>query len=189
MAVLVDLNIAAAELLTRFLSTVTSRIPHSCSANPTYVMTHVMSCLTPLADADEWIAMLRWDALLQSVPEQEGGWASRLVEFYEGVLRSGEVLPPSGGLAQGMRQPSISADVYANILTGGVRPCHLFFPVDQLPKCFTSPSPIPASPFVSLLVRPNRDWDQRLSQLGCLLMWPSGGTAIDSLQLSSVLFV
>ena len=57
--------------------------------------------------------------MLQSVPEQERGWAGRLVEFYEGVLRNGEVLPPSGGLAQGMRQPSISADVYANILAGG----------------------------------------------------------------------
>ena len=48
-----------------------------------------------------------------------GAWADRLVEFYEGVLRNGEVLPTSGGLAQGMRQPSLSADVYANILTGG----------------------------------------------------------------------
>ena len=63
-------------------------------------------------------AMLRGAAMLQSMPEQEGGWVDRLVEFYEGVLTSGEVLLPSGGLAQGMRQPSLSTDVYANVLTG-----------------------------------------------------------------------
>lgn len=45
------------------------------------------------------------------------------MEFYEGVLRNGEVLPSAGGLGEGMRQPSISADVYANVLTGDLSRC------------------------------------------------------------------
>ena len=51
-------------------------------------------------------------------PGKSETWAEQLVEFYEGVLRSGLVLPSSGGLAEGMRQPSVSTEVYANILTG-----------------------------------------------------------------------
>lgn len=58
---------------------------------------------------------------MQRAPGQNDRWAERLVEFYEGVLRTGEVLPSEGGLGEGMRQPSISADVYANILTGALQ--------------------------------------------------------------------
>lgn len=57
---------------------------------------------------------------MQRAPGQDDRWAERLVEFYEGVLRTGEVLRSEGGLAEGMRQPTISADVYANILTGAL---------------------------------------------------------------------
>ena len=56
--------------------------------------------------------------LLQAPPGQNERWAEQLVEFYEGVLRSGLVLPSSGGLAEGLRQPSVSTQVYANILSG-----------------------------------------------------------------------
>ena len=61
---------------------------------------------------------LRAGYLLQVLAGKRETWAEQLVEFYEGVLRSGLVLPSSGGLAEGMRQPSISTEVYANILTG-----------------------------------------------------------------------
>ena len=58
--------------------------------------------------------------LLQVPPGRTERWTEQLVDFYEGVLRSGLVLPSSGGLAEGMRQPSVSTEVYANILTGTV---------------------------------------------------------------------
>ena len=61
---------------------------------------------------------LRAGHLLQVPSGKSEMWAEQLVEFYEGVLRSGLVLPSSGGLAEGMRQPSVSTEVYANILTG-----------------------------------------------------------------------
>lgn len=63
-------------------------------------------------------------------------WAHSLVQFYEGVLRSGEVLPSRGSLGQGMRQPRISPDVYANILKGaGKIPSIQVFLQDGQPLC------------------------------------------------------
>ena len=66
-----------------------------------------------------WLSSKRW-SMRQVAPEEGASqqWAHSLVQFYEGVLRSGEVLPSRGSLGQGMRQPRISPDVYANILKG-----------------------------------------------------------------------
>lgn len=43
----------------------------------------------------------------------------RLLGFYEGMLRDGQVLPASSSIGQAPEQPAISADVYTNVLSGG----------------------------------------------------------------------
>lgn len=42
----------------------------------------------------------------------------RLLDYYEAVMRDGQVLPASGGLGQAPAQPAISADVYSIVLSG-----------------------------------------------------------------------
>ena len=84
-----------------------------------------------------WLSSEQWSKL-QVAPEESASqqWAHSLVEFYEGVLRCGEVLPSRGSLGQGMRQPSISPDVYANILKGACKfPSILYILRDGQPLC------------------------------------------------------
>ena len=42
----------------------------------------------------------------------------RLLGFYEGMLRDGQVLPASSSIGEAPEQPAISADVYTNVLSG-----------------------------------------------------------------------
>ncbi len=42
----------------------------------------------------------------------------RLLGFYEGLLRDGQVLPASSSIGEAPEQPAISADVYTHVLSG-----------------------------------------------------------------------
>lgn len=49
----------------------------------------------------------------------EAGWAARLLDYYEGVLAKGEVLPAAAeGLGQGVRLASLPAPVFTSVLAG-----------------------------------------------------------------------
>lgn len=52
----------------------------------------------------------------------------RLFAFYEGMLLDGQVLPASSSIGEAPEQPAISAEVYADVLSGTPIvsiPCHL----------------------------------------------------------------
>jgi hypothetical protein len=76
------------------------------------------------------MSIILWGTLQAS---QHGNtvWMDRLLGFYEGMLRDGQVLPASSSIDQAPEQPAISANVYSNVLSGARAivpslPSHLF---------------------------------------------------------------
>lgn len=48
----------------------------------------------------------------------QAAWMDRLLAFYEGMLRDGVVLPASSSIGEAPEQLAISAEVYADVLSG-----------------------------------------------------------------------
>lgn len=55
--------------------------------------------------------------------QEQAGWRDRLLGFYEGMLRDGQVLPASSSLDEAPEHPPISANIYTDVLTG-LQPLH-----------------------------------------------------------------
>ena len=62
--------------------------------------------------------LLKYMFARQASHAGQAAWMDRLLGFYEGMLRDGQVLPASSSIGEAPEQPAISAEVYATVLSG-----------------------------------------------------------------------